>query len=105
MLRKETVKIRSAKDVNSETEDTSASDYGPGSGGQSGDLQGLSDDDNSSESVTELLEEGQYFEASVISGIENAPPADVAEVKTRQFREDDVPAEYLEDDEPPKSNP
>jgi hypothetical protein len=61
----------------------------------------LSDaEDANSESVKELLEEGQYFEASVMSGIENAPPADAAEVTTRQVAEDDVPAEYLEEDEP-----
>jgi hypothetical protein len=75
---------------------------GPNSAGQSGDTQGLlTDDDADSESVTELLEEGQYFEASVLSGIENAPPADVAEVRTKQVPEDDVPLEYLEQDEPP----
>jgi hypothetical protein len=63
------------------------------------DDQGLSDaEDADSESVTELVEEGQYLEASAISGIENAPPADVAEVKTRQFPVDDVPLEYLQED-------
>lgn len=73
------------------------------SAGQSGDLQGLSDsEDADSESITELLEEGQYFEASVLSGIENARPADIAEVRTRQVPEDDVPVEYLEEDELPK---
>jgi hypothetical protein len=92
------VKIRPTKKVNSEAEET-----GAGSAGQSGDIQGLSDtEDTSSESVTELLEEGQYFEAAVISGIENAPPADISQVKTRQVPEDDVPAEYIEEDEPPK---
>ena len=76
-------------------------DLGPNSAGQSGDTQGLSDSENeSSESVAELLEEGQYFEASILSGVENAPPADVSEVKVRQVREDDVPSEYLENDEP-----
>jgi hypothetical protein len=40
-------------------------------------LQGLSDvSDADSESVRDLAEEGQYFEASVVSGVENAPPAD-----------------------------
>ncbi len=74
-------------------------DAGPDSAGQSGDVQGLSTDDSAdSESVTELLEEGQYFEASVVSGIENAPPADIAEVTTRQVPEDDVPEEYLNQD-------
>jgi len=91
------VKIRPINNQNSEAEET-----GPGSAGQSGDIQGLSDtEDTGSESVTELLEEGQYFEASVISGIENAPPADVAEVKTREVPADDVPAEYFHEDEPP----
>jgi len=49
--------------------------------------------------VAELVEEGQFFEAEVIEGIENAPPADVAEVKTRQVPEDDVPLEYLEQEQ------
>jgi hypothetical protein len=67
------------------------------SAGQSGDTQGLSDvAEAGPESVMELVEEGQSFEAEVISGVENAPDADVAEVHTRQIREDDVPAEYLE---------
>jgi hypothetical protein len=83
----------------SEDEDEDNSDLGPNSAGQSGDTQGLStDEDTESESVTELLEEGQYFEASVLSGIENAPPADVAEVTTKQVPEDDVPEEYLNQD-------
>jgi hypothetical protein len=71
---------------------------------QSGDLQGISDDEDSdSESVAELLEEGQSFEASVLSGIENARTADNGEVVTEEVAEDDVPAEYLSDDDPPRS--
>jgi hypothetical protein len=69
---------------------------GPSSAGQSGDTQGLSDvPEADSESVLELVEEGQSFEAEVISGIENAPDPDVAEVHTKQVPEDDVPPEYL----------
>src|SRR5579859_1818429 len=72
---------------------------GPESGGQSGDTQGLSrrsyDD---SESVEELMEEGQYMEAEAVSGVENAPDADQGEVRTRQFPEDDVPEEYREEE-------
>jgi len=68
---------------------------GPNSAGQSGDTQGLSELAGAdSESVSELLEEGQSFEAEVISGIEDAPDPDVAEVRTKQVREDDVPSEY-----------
>ncbi len=86
-----------------EADDFGRPDVGPGSAGQSGDTQGLStSDDLSSEAVAELLEEGQYYEASVISGIENAPPADVSEVKVRENPEDGVPAEYREEqDKPP----
>jgi hypothetical protein len=69
------------------------------SAGQSGDTQGLSDvAEAGSESVTELLEEGQSFEAEAISGVEDAPDPDVAEVHTKQVPEDDVPGEYLERD-------
>ena len=67
---------------------------------QSGDLQGLPDTATADpESVRELAEEGQFFEASVVNGVENAPPADAGPVKVRRRREDDVPPEYL--DQPP----
>ena len=76
---------------------TDSIDQGPASAGQSGDTQGLyNPEDSNSESVLELLEEGQSFEASVVSGIENVPPADESEVRTKQVAEDDVPEEYLE---------
>jgi hypothetical protein len=66
-----------------------------GSAGQSGDLQGLSNaEEADSESVDELLEEGQALEAGIVDGIENAPDADVSEVHTREVPEDDVPLEY-----------
>ncbi|MGC2698455.1 MAG: hypothetical protein WA738_21920 [Candidatus Angelobacter sp.] len=72
---------------------------GAASGGQSGDTQGLSRRENvDSESVEELMEEGQYAEAEAISGVENAPDADQGEVRTRQFPEDDVPEEYLDEE-------
>jgi hypothetical protein len=72
---------------------------GPSSGGQSGDTQGLSDiAEADSESVQELIEEGQYLEAAIISGIENAPDADEGEVRTRQVPTNDVPDEYLNED-------
>jgi hypothetical protein len=75
-------------------------ELGPESAGQSGDLQGLSDvADADSESVKELVEEGNAFEAEAVEGVENARDPDVSEVKTRQVPEDDVPPEYLNDDE------
>jgi hypothetical protein len=70
-------------------------ELGPNSAGQSGDLQGLSDvADADSESVKELVEEGNAFEADAVDGVENAKDPDVAEVTTRQVAEDDVPEEY-----------
>jgi hypothetical protein len=81
--------------------DTDAKRKGGGTGtaGQSGDLQGLSNEaEADSESVEELAEEGQAFEADVIDAVENAPDADVAELTTREVPEDDVPGEYLDKD-------
>ena len=70
---------------------------GPGSAGQSGDTQGLSNvPEAGSQSVEELIEEGQSFEAEMISGVEDAPDADAAEVHTKQVPDDDVPEEYAQ---------
>jgi hypothetical protein len=71
----------------------------PRSGGQSGDLQGLSNIESSnSESVDELLEEGNSFEAEAVAGVEHAGDADEEEVHTHEVLEDDVPGEYLDKD-------
>jgi len=73
---------------------------GSDAGGQSGDTEGLSRAEiEDSESVEELVEEGQAFEAAAISGVEDAPDADRGGVRTRQVPEDDVPEEYLPDKE------
>jgi hypothetical protein len=70
---------------------------GARSGQQSGDLQGLSSVERvDSESVDELLEEGNAFEADVVTGVEDAGGADEREVRTREVPEDDVPDEYLD---------
>jgi len=72
---------------------------GAESGGQSGDTEGLSRaEDADSESVEELVEEGQAYEAGIVSGVENARDADKGGVRTRQVPEDDVPQEYLDED-------
>jgi hypothetical protein len=73
---------------------------GARSGGQSGDLQGLSNLAGAdSESVDELLEEGNAFEAEVVKGVQDVPDADEGEVRTHEVPEDDVPDEYLEKDQ------
>ena len=49
-----------------------------------------------SESVDELLEEGNAFEADVVMGVEDAGDAEGREVRTHEVPEDDVPGEYLD---------
>jgi len=73
---------------------------GPESAGQSGDLQGLSGvPDADSESVQELVEEGQALEADVIEGVEEGSDSEkTPEVRTHERPEDDVPPEYLDQD-------
>ena len=67
------------------------------SGEQSGDLQGLSGIEGAdSESVGELLEEGNAFEADAVMGVEDAGNADEKEVRTHEVPQDDVPEEYLD---------
>jgi hypothetical protein len=62
---------------------------------QSGDTQGLSKaEQTNSESVEELAADGQAFEASAVSGVEDAADPDVHEVKTREVPGDDIPREY-----------
>jgi hypothetical protein len=66
-------------------------------GEQSGDLQGLSNVQRAdSESVDELLEQGNAFEAEVVKGVEDAGNTDEGEVRTHEVPpQDDVPGEYL----------
>lgn len=68
-------------------------------GGQAGDTEGLSRAElAASESVEELVEEGQAFEAGIVDGVENAPDADRGPIRTREVPEDDVPEEYIDQD-------
>jgi hypothetical protein len=70
-----------------------------GAGG--GDYGGVSTVESvDSESADELLEEGQTFEAGIVSGVEDAPDADQGPVRTREVRQDDVPEEYNDKDRP-----
>ncbi len=67
---------------------------------QSGDMQGLSHRESAnSESVDELMEEGNAFEAGVVAGVEEAEDSDEMPVHTHEVPEDDVPGEYLDDEE------
>jgi len=82
------------------TAKTRKNEQGSNSAGQSGDIQEMPNAAGAdSQSVEELAEEGNAFEADAVEGVEGAKDPDVAEVTTRQVPEDDVPAEYLKDDE------
>jgi len=71
----------------------------PSSAGQSGGDQALTRDATAdSESVEELVEEGNSFEAGVVFGVENSKDPSVSEVMTHEFPEDDVPDEYTDQD-------
>jgi len=66
--------------------------------GQSGDIQGLSGRAGAdSESVEELVDEGNAFEADAVEGVERAGNS-TRGVRTRQVPEDDVQGEYLDKD-------
>lgn len=51
-----------------------------------------------SESVDELVEEGNLFEAGAVAGVQEADDAEEKEVQTHELLEDDVPEEYREED-------
>jgi hypothetical protein len=90
---------RTRREITSAIPIESRRGLGARSGGQSGDTQGLSRGEyTDSESVEELLEEGQYMEAEAVSGVENARDPDQGEVRTREVPEDDVPEEYENQD-------
>jgi hypothetical protein len=57
------------------------------SGRLSGDLQSLSNEETTSESVEELAEEGQDLESELLEGIEDAPAPDQGAVRTHRSAE------------------
>jgi hypothetical protein len=63
------------------------------------DFEGLSRAEQAdSESVDELVEEGNALEAGAVAGVEEADQLDQQEVHTHEVPEDDVPEEYLDKD-------
>jgi hypothetical protein len=73
---------------------------GSDSAGQSGDAQGLSDiEEANEESVEELADTDQAFEADVVQGVEDAGDHPEKEVRSHQDpdyrREDDIPPENV----------
>jgi|SRR5690349_400937 hypothetical protein len=106
---KKTITVKTAREIDEQIQDKRRAVYRVGStrvrqgrvfsGRQSGDLEGLSRAEGAdSESVDELLEEGNPFEAEAVAGVEEADEADEREVHTHEAPEDDVPDEYLDKD-------
>jgi len=98
--RKKPVVLKKKRREDGHSVDTAAfapEGIGARSGGQSGGLQGLSNIPSAdSESVDELIEEGNAFEAEAVQGVEHALDPDQGEVRTHEVPEDDVPGEYDE---------
>ena len=100
--RQATAKKRPRVQTNADATEDQA--IGAGEPTQAGDTQGLSGvADATFESVKELVEEGQYLEAEVVNGVENAPNSDAGPVRTKEAPEDDVPPEYRVPDGEPQS--
>jgi hypothetical protein len=98
-IRRKKSSARAKQEITNAIESVVRRGLGSATGGQSGDTQGLSrEEDADSESIEELAEEGQYFEAEAVSGVENAKDPDESEVTTSEVPEDDVPLEYRDRD-------
>lgn len=96
--RKKRASVSSEREINQDIRRKNRTATGMAASRQSGDLQGLSRAQQAdSESVDELVEEGNLFEAGAVAGVEEADNADEREVHTREMPEDDVPEEYLDD--------
>src|SRR5271155_5967581 len=79
--RRKKISTRSKAQITNPLDIRNRRGLGAASGGQSGDTQGLARrEDVDSESVEELVEEGQSFEAEAVSGVENAKDPDQDEI-------------------------
>lgn len=58
----------------------------------------MSNIERDSESVDELIEEGNAFEAEAVKGVQDAGDAAEGEVRTHEVPQDDVPEEYSDRD-------
>jgi hypothetical protein len=97
--RKRKPSVSAEKEIRRELQSRNRTSVGTGSSRRSADFEGLSRaEDVDSESVDELVEEGNVFEAGAVAGVEEADDSDEREVHTHEVPEDDVPEEYLDKD-------
>jgi len=95
--RKKRVSVSTEREIRQEIRNRNLASGRAESGVRSADFEGLSRAEQAdSESVDELVEEGNVFEAGAVAGVEEADNADEKEVHTRELPEDDVPEEYLD---------
>lgn len=95
--RKQRRSLNTAREIRQEVRGKGLTPSGTASGRPLGDFEGLSRaPEADSESVAELVEEGNVFEAGAVAGVEQADDADEREVHAHEVPEDDVPDEYLE---------
>ena len=88
--------VNPVTDIERELRNKRATSAGAASS-QGSDFQGLSRaEEADSESVQELVEEGNVAEAGAVAGVEEADNQDEREVHTHEVPEDDVPEEYLD---------
>ena len=91
--------VNAERELKREFQGRNLADATRGLARQSEDLEGVSRVEQAdSESVDELVQEGNLFEAGAVAGVEEADEADEKEVHTRELQEDDVPEEYLDKD-------
>ncbi len=96
---KKRTSVNAQREIEREFQSRSGADQTRGMARQSEDLKGASRSEQAdSESVDELVEEGNLFEAGAVAGVEEADESDEKEVRTHEFPEDDVPEEYLDED-------
>jgi hypothetical protein len=91
--------LSTEKEITREFQNRSRTGQSRASAHRSEDFEGLSRSQQAdSESVDELVGEGNVFEAGAVAGVQEADEADEKEVHTRELPEDDVPQEYLDKD-------
>jgi hypothetical protein len=97
--RKKAASVSAEKELKREFENRNPTKGTRASARQTEDFEGVSRAEQAdSESVDELVEEGNSFEAGAVAGVQEADNADEKEVHTRELPEDDVPEEYLDKD-------
>ena len=97
--RKKAPSVTAEKELKRELRKRKLTGSGVISGRRSEDFEGLSRAEQAdSESVADLVEEGNVFEAGVVAGVQEADDEDEQEVHTHELPEDDVPEEYTDKD-------